>query len=125
MSLPLTFDGQKHILLYLNSENRLQILMCMKPLGNELQCRFLKSTSKEADFEGLNWSSGICMVTTAPAQLPVSSSILITGALKPWHQRFQATCGILASQPGSEPMPPAVEARCLKHWTTSTGQGFL
>ena len=43
---------------------RLQILMCMKPLGNELQCRFLKSTSKEADFEGLNWSSGICMVTT-------------------------------------------------------------
>ena len=44
---------------------RLQILMCIKfPLGNELQCRFLRSTSKEADFEGLNWSSGIYVVTT-------------------------------------------------------------
>ena len=27
------------------------------------------------------------------------------------------TCGILISQPGKEPMPPALEAQSLNHWT--------
>ena len=27
------------------------------------------------------------------------------------------TCGILISQPGMEPMPPALEAQSLNHWT--------
>ena len=27
------------------------------------------------------------------------------------------TCGVLVSQPGIEPMPPAVEAQSLNHWT--------
>ena len=27
-------------------------------------------------------------------------------------------CGILVPQPGIEPVPPAVEAQSLKHWTT-------
>lgn len=26
-------------------------------------------------------------------------------------------CGILVHQPGIEPKTPAVEARCLNHWT--------
>ena len=26
-------------------------------------------------------------------------------------------CGILVPQPGIEPVPPAVEARSLNHWT--------
>ena len=26
-------------------------------------------------------------------------------------------CGILAPQPGIEPVPPALEARSLNHWT--------
>ena len=26
-------------------------------------------------------------------------------------------CGILVSQPGMEPKPPALEARSLNHWT--------
>ena len=29
-----------------------------------------------------------------------------------------AACGILAPQPGIEPVPPEVEARSLNHWTT-------
>ena len=29
-----------------------------------------------------------------------------------------AACGILVPQPGIEPVPPAVEARSLNHWTT-------
>ena len=29
----------------------------------------------------------------------------------------RTACGILVPQPGMEPMPPAVEARGLNHWT--------
>ena len=38
-----------------------------------------------------------------------------------------AACGILVPQPGIEPVPPAVEARILNHWTTREvpKQGFL
>ena len=34
-----------------------------------------------------------------------------------------AACGILASQPGIEPVPLAVEARILSHCTTREGPG--
>ena len=30
-------------------------------------------------------------------------------------------CGILVSQPGVEPMPPAVEVQSLNHWTAREG----
>ena len=32
-----------------------------------------------------------------------------------WPHR--TACGILVPRPGIEPVPPAVEARCLNHWT--------
>ena len=34
-------------------------------------------------------------------------------------------CGILVPQPGVEPMPPAVEAWSLSHWTTREVPGVL
>ena len=36
-----------------------------------------------------------------------------------------AACGILASQPGIEPMSPALEARRLSHWTCKVLTCFL
>ena len=33
-------------------------------------------------------------------------------------------CGILLPRPGIEPMPPAVEAQILNHWTTREGPGL-
>ena len=34
-----------------------------------------------------------------------------------WLFDYKA-CGILAPQPGIKPLPPALEARSLNHWTT-------
>ena len=31
---------------------------------------------------------------------------------------YQAVCGILIPQPGIEPVPPALGAQSLNHWTT-------
>ena len=31
---------------------------------------------------------------------------------------LRTACGILVPRPGIEPMPPAVEAQSLNHWTT-------
>ena len=31
-------------------------------------------------------------------------------------------CGILVPRPGSEPVPPALEARSLNHWTAREAQ---
>ena len=38
-----------------------------------------------------------------------------------WIQKtifLAVRCGILVPQPGIEPMPSSLEARCLNHWTT-------
>ena len=47
-----------------------------------------------------------------------------------WHRLFCffgrcAACGILAPQPGIEPMPPAVEAWSPNHWTAGEVQVIL
>ena len=35
-----------------------------------------------------------------------------------WFGPHCSACGILVPRPGIEPVPPAVEARSLNHWTT-------
>ena len=36
-----------------------------------------------------------------------------------------STCGILVPEPGIEPLPLALEAQILNHWTTSVSRGGM
>ena len=90
--------------------------ICTQSTCFERQGVFLHHAVKEGETE----RGSVASVSFAQGISTTNSNLLLTSHFKR-AQDFLAqltACGISVLQPGMEPMPPAVEARCLKYWTT-------